>query len=381
MDELTARRAGGAETNVCARGSGDDASAAPLVEAVGRVVTGGSRVSEQDLAFLDYHLPPEFIAQTPLADRSASKLLHLERSTGKIHHRTFKDVPDLLKAGDLLVMNETRVTALRLFGHKPTGGQVELLLLKELSEGRYEALVRPGRRLKEGYRVELEEGITATIQADLGEGRREVAFEPLPNLRATLEAISFAPLPPYIHNELKDRERYQTIYARAGGSAAAPTAGLHFTQQIMDALAAKGVEIAKVTLDVGLDTFRPIQGSPDGHQMHGERCSVSEQTADMIARCEGRIVAVGTTSVRTLESFAVGRRRVEVGERVSRLFIRPGFEFQVVDGAFTNFHMPRTSMLLLIAALAGGTSVAKSYEAALKKGYRFLSFGDSMLIL
>lgn len=335
-----------------------------------------------DLSTFDYVLPDEAIAQTPLEDRSASKLLHLDRTTGEIHHRRFTEVLDLLHEDDLLVMNETRVTALRLFGNKASGGRFELLLLKEIAEGKYEALARPAKRLTVGSELFFQNGLICRIEQDLGEGRKVLQFQPTANQRAKIEEEGFAPLPPYIHTALKEKERYQTVYSAQGGSAAAPTAGLHFTNALLDQLRAKGVGTATVNLQVGLDTFRPLATENlDDHKMHGETCSVTTETAEKVAACKGRVVAVGTTTVRTLETFALGPKTLATGERVSTLFIRPGYRFQVIDGMFTNFHMPRTSMLVMLSAFAGKDLVAKGYEAALKNGYRFLSFGDSMLLL
>ncbi len=333
------------------------------------------------LGFLDYELPPEQIAQEPLADRSASRMLHLSRATGEIFHRGFRDCLDLLREGDLLVMNDTRVTALRLMGRKPTGAAVEALLMKRLGPLRFEALTRPGKRLQLGAVILFEEGLRATVEEAKGP-LRVLRFDPEPDFEERLDQVGLAPLPPYIGTPLRDRERYQTVYARVGGSAAAPTAGLHFTPELLGSLTNKGVGIAHVTLDVGLDTFKPIDVEDvSQHPMHGERCSVPPETVAAVAACSGRVVAVGTTSARTLESFATGPRALEAGTQVSRLFISPGYRFQVVDGMFTNFHMPRTTMLLMISALASEEAIERAYSEALKEGYRFLSFGDSMLIL
>lgn len=333
----------------------------------------------------DYELPPDRIAQTPLADRAASKMLHLHRDSGLIEHRAFREIVDVLQAGDLLVVNETRVTACRLEGRKLTGARVEALLLREIGLGEYEALLKPGKRLPAGSEIEFGPGLRAAVSEGGEPPVRRVRFlEPAePNaLRARLAAVGTTPLPPYIREPLADGERYQTVYAALGGSAAAPTAGLHFTPEILERLKSKGVGVAKVSLDVSLDTFRPVEADRlDEHAMHGERARVPRETAKAIAACGGRVVAVGTTVVRTLESFAEGRRRVAAGERVTKLFIRPGFEFQVVDGLLTNFHMPRTTMLVLVSSLAGRDSVLAAYREALDGGYRFLSFGDAMLVL
>jgi S-adenosylmethionine:tRNA ribosyltransferase-isomerase len=329
----------------------------------------------------DYDLPEELIAQTPLADRAASRLLHLSRVNGEIAHRTFRDAVDLLRPGDLLVMNETRVSAVRLNGQKKTGGAVEALLLHELSDGTYAAMLRSNRRMSDGTRIVFEGGLEASVVGSEGPSL-QVRFDAVPGLRARLEESGRAPLPPYIRTPLADRERYQTVYGRVEGSAAAPTAGLHFTREILTALAERGVGTARVTLHVGTDTFQPVRAEdPATHLMNGEMCTVPEETAERVARASGRIIAVGTTTVRTLESFAIGRRRVAAGEMCSKLYIRPGFSFQVVDGMFTNFHMPRTTMLMMISALAGRDAVLRAYMAAVENRYRFLSFGDSMLIL
>lgn len=334
------------------------------------------------LSDYSYDLPEELIAQTPLADRAASRLLHLERATGIVHHRKFRDAVDLLREGDLLVLNDTRVDAVRLYGHKETGGAVEALLLREEAPERYEALVRPGKRLKVGARAIFPGDLVAHVEEERPEGRKLLRFEARPDLKDRLAEHGLAPLPPYIHTPLHDRERYQTVYAAHAGSAAAPTAGLHFTPEILETLRKRGVQTTHVTLHVGLDTFRPMTAEdPSQHPIHGERCGISQDSASKIIESSGRIIAVGTTSVRTLETFAVGDRRVETGERLSTLFIRPGYRFRIVDGMFTNFHMPHTTMLMMLSALAGREAVMGAYAEAVQERYRFLSFGDSMLIL
>lgn len=334
------------------------------------------------LSDYDYELPERLVAQSPLDDRSASRLLHLDRETGQISHRQFKDVLDLLNPGDLIVMNDTRVTALRVFGHRATGGAVELLLMKDLGGGRFEAMAKPAKKLKNGDIVSFEGGLDGAIVGVGEEGLREVDFSAAPDWNERLQTIGSIPLPPYIHAKLERPERYQTVYAETGGSSAAPTAGLHFTPEILSALKSKGVETAKVTLDVGIDTFRPVMAENLGeHRMHGEICRVPQATSEAIRNAKRRVIAVGTTTVRALESLAKGHRDVESGETRSTLFIRPGFEFKVVDGMFTNFHLPRTTMLMMISALAGKDSVFLAYREAVERDYRFLSFGDSMLIL
>lgn len=335
-----------------------------------------------NLEDFDYDLPAELIAQEPLADRSASRLLHINRATGEIIHRKFTEAIDLLEEGDLLVLNNTRVSAMRIFGQKQTGGAVEALLLKELESGKFECLLKPAKRLKVGTTIEFESGLRATVTAKTDGGINQILFEETANWRETLESVSLAPLPPYIHTHLHDRERYQTVVAQHPGSAAAPTAGLHFTKDYLDRLIQKGIDMAEVTLHVGLDTFRPIQsGTLDDHIMHGEVCEVSQETVDKVANCRGRVIAVGTTTTRTLETFATGKRQLQAGKTTSKIFIRPGYEYQIIDGMFTNFHMPRTTMLLMISALSTQQTITNAYSEAVKLRYRFLSFGDSMLIL
>lgn len=333
------------------------------------------------LSDYDYSLPEELIAQTPLEDRAASRLLHLSKG-GDVEHRQFIEVIDLLEPGDLLVMNDTRVSAVRLFGAKSSGGAIEALLLKELAPGRFEALAKPGKRLKVGATVIFGTNLVAHVVEELDEGRKVFQFELVPDLMEQLDQIGLTPLPPYIHKSLDNKERYQTVYSKANGSAAAPTAGLHFTDEILRQLADRRIEIGKVTLHVGLDTFRPVQAEDlSEHKMHGETCILPAETAQKIAYASGRIIAVGTTTVRTLESFAVGKRKVDIGSKESKLFIRPGYEFQVIDGMFTNFHLPKTTMLMMISALAGKENIFRAYGEAIQNRYRFLSFGDSMLIL
>ena len=333
------------------------------------------------LSDYDYRLPDRLIAQTPLADRTASRLLVLPRAGGPARHLRFTDVPSLLREGDLLVLNDTRVSALRLLGRKTTGGAMEALLLSETAPGAFLALVRPGRRLGIGTKVVFED-LEATVEAALPDGARRLVFAPHPKLSERLREIGTVPLPPYIHAALDDPERYQTVIAREPGSAAAPTAALHFTSELLDRLRAQGVETATVTLSVGIDTFRPVEKDDlDAHVMHGEVCEVPPETAEAVARCRGRIVAVGTTSVRTLETFAEGPRRLATGRRTSRLFVRPGYEWRIVDGMFTNFHLPKTTMMMMLSALAGRERLLVAYDEAVREEYRFLSFGDSMLVI
>ncbi|MEQ1823361.1 MAG: tRNA preQ1(34) S-adenosylmethionine ribosyltransferase-isomerase QueA [Fimbriimonadaceae bacterium] len=330
---------------------------------------------------MDYVLPEDRIAQTPLENRSSSKLLVTHR-TGEIEHRQFGDVVYYLNEGDLLVLNDTRVTAWRLLGERETGGHVEFLLLHEEPGNVWLSMAKPGRRLKPGEVIKIARGaLRLSILSNEAGGLKRIQVEG-DNVERSLRMHGRVPLPPYIHQSLADSDRYQTTYAKTGGSAAAPTAGLHFTPEILDALRAKGVRTEFVTLDVSLDTFRPIQVSNlDEHVMHGETCRISEVTAKAISNAGGRIIAVGTTTVRTLETFASSRRRVEPGQTRSHLFIRPGYEFKVVDGMFTNFHLPQTTMLVMLEALIGKVGLERAYDAALANDYRFLSFGDSMLII
>ena len=297
-------------------------------------------------------------------------------------HRQFADCVELLVPGDVLVLNDTRVSAVRVIGKKLTGGVVEALILNRIDEFTFQALLRPGRRLPAGSRIQFAQDLEATVLDVDDDGIRAIEFLPTPQLWDRIVAVGTVPLPPYIHAALADTERYQTVYGSVDGSAAAPTAGLHFTPKILGELSANGVTIAHVTLHVSLDTFRPVQVEKlDEHVMHGEICEISSGAADLINRASGRIIAVGTTTVRTLESFAIARRHVGSGRKVSKLFIRPGYDWQVVDGMFTNFHLPRTTMLAMISALAAPKHVRAAYDEAIRDRYRFLSFGDSMLIL
>lgn len=326
----------------------------------------------------DYVLPEDRIAQVPVEPRDSSKLLVLDPNGGVIEHHRFHELPALLDAGDLLVVNDTRVTARRLLGQKATGGSVEALLLREVSPGTWEALVRPGKRIKPGTELHFGDGLTATVVGETAFGGRTLRFD---NPNGVSRAGS-VPLPPYIHAALESDDRYQTVFSDAPGSAAAPTAGLHFTAGLLDSLHVSGIETASITLDVSIDTFRPVQAeNPADHKMHGERYAIPDRTATAISRCKGRVIAVGTTTVRALESAAFGYRQVRCGESVTDIFITPGFEFKAIDGMITNFHMPRTTMLLLVAALCGIDNLRKAYKIALESDYRFLSFGDAMLIL
>lgn len=333
----------------------------------------------------DYTLPPERIAQTPLEPRHASRLMVLHRSGGTIEHSTFWNIGAFLQPADLLVINQTRVIPARIFARKPTGGRVELLLLKRLDENTWEVLAG-GKHVGGGLDLQLEDGPTARVVEALEGARRVVRFSA--PVEAYLEAHGQAPLPPYIHTPLADRSRYQTVYAVSDGSAAAPTAGLHFTPELMQNLQNKGIGFATLTLHVGLDTFAPVsEDDPEEHKIHSEWCELTPECAEAInaaSRRGGRIVAVGTTSVRTLETAAAG---ASAGERVAaycgptRLFILPGYNFRAVDALVTNFHLPRSSLIMLVSAFAGRERILEAYRQAVDMGYRFYSFGDAMLTL
>lgn len=337
-------------------------------------------------ADFDYDLPPEFIAQTPIEPRDAARLMVIDRQTGAIQHTCFNQVGQFLEAGDVLVINQTRVIPARLYARKiPTGGRVEILLLRRIDLLSWEALVG-GKALLAGRRFQVEDGPVAYITAVLDGARRVIHFDQ--PIESFVSLAGHVPLPPYIHTPLHNPERYQTVYAQESGSAAAPTAGLHFTPRLMDELAGKGVAFARITLHVGLDTFAPVtEAAPGEHPIHSEWCQLTEATAQTInqARRSGRrIIAVGTTSVRTLESAA---RRVKQGEVVSAyegptdLFILPGYSFMAVDALITNFHLPRSTLIMLVSAFAGREKILSAYQLAKESGYRFYSFGDAMLIL
>jgi len=357
-------------------------------------ILGGAVSSSQvsatpalDTALFDYPLPEERIAQTPLAERDASLLLHLPPGDAPPEDRRFRELPSLLRAGDLLVVNDTRVRAARLRTRTEHGGAVELLVLQNLGDGRYACLVRPGRRLTAGRSILAGEGLRATVEGEGGghPGARIVRFESEDGgVDSAIERLGTVPLPPYIHAALDDPQRYQTVFASGDPqSAAAPTAGLHFTPRIIDEINACGVETATVRLEVGLGTFAPIRSDTVGaHEMHEERYELPQQTADAIARTRargGRVVAVGTTAVRTLETCAAQPGLVTARSGSTRLFLRPGTPFNVVDGLLTNFHAPRSSLVVLLAAFVGVERWRDAYAHALRGDYRFLSFGDCML--
>lgn len=332
-----------------------------------------------------YDLPEELIAQTPLEKRDTSRLLALDKATGQIAHKHFFDIIDYLQPGDCLVMNDSRVLPARLLGHRPTGGAVELLLLKELGDNQWECLAKPGRKLLEGQEVIFGNGeLTATVICVKEDGNRVVKFHYEGIFLEVLEQLGKMPLPPYIKAELQDQERYQTVYSKELGSAAAPTAGLHFTNDLLDKIRAKGVNTAFVTLHVGLGTFRPVKAEEiSQHHMHSELCMISQQTADLLNETKAsgkRIVCVGTTSCRTLESLVNEDGTFEAKSRWTDIFIYPGYRFKAMDGLITNFHLPESTLVMLVSAFAGRENVLNAYKTAVKERYRFFSFGDAMLI-
>jgi S-adenosylmethionine:tRNA ribosyltransferase-isomerase len=332
----------------------------------------------------DYDLPKELIAQTPLEPRHSSRLLVLNRRNGSIVHSKFWDIDEFLRDGDLLVINRTKVIPAKVFARKITGGKVQLLFLKRINSLEWEVLVG-GKKMTPHQKVILQDGIEGEVINELEGSRRIVHFSA--PVDEELEQIGEMPLPPYIHTRLQDRDRYQTVYAQELGSAAAPTAGLHFTQELMAKLMGKGIQFAEVTLHVGLDTFAPVtEDDPSEHMIHSEWCQLTEAAADLINRIAqdgGRIVAVGTTSVRTLESSARGAPegiRVLPFSGATNLFILPGFHFKAVDAMITNFHLPKSSLIMLVSAFAGTGLIRKAYQEAINEKYRFFSFGDAMLI-
>ena len=337
----------------------------------------------------DYHLPEHLIAQTPLADRAASRLLVLDRQTGQKQDLHFDQIIDFLNPGDALVVNETRVIPARLFGIKPeTGGHLEVLLLNNTQGNQWECLIKPARRAKTGTQIVFgEDGrLTATVVSEGDHGGRIIEFSYEGDFLEILESLGQMPLPPYIKERLEDADRYQTVYAKENGSAAAPTAGLHFTDELLEAIKAKGVEIIPLVLHVGLGTFRPVSAdSIEDHEMHAEYYQLSQESADAIQAVQargGKIFAVGTTSVRTLETIAAkfdGQVRADSGW--TQIFISPGFEFKVVDHLITNFHLPCSTLVMLVSAFYNREAVLAAYEHAVEAEYRFFSFGDSMLIL
>ena len=335
-----------------------------------------------------FELPKELIAQTPLPQRDASRLMVLERGSGAVAHRHFYDLPEYLRPGDCLVMNDSRVLPARLLGQRvPGGGACELLLLNDRGGDLWECLARPGKKIRPGAEMSFGGGLLrARVEAVARGGNRIVRFDYAGVFLEVLERLGEMPLPPYIREKLEDRERYQTVYSRAPGSAAAPTAGLHFTPELLEQIAAKGVKLCYVTLHVGLGTFRPVkEEDPLQHEMHAEYCAVSEQAARTITetrRAGGRIVAVGTTSCRTLESFSDASGCFD-GARSgwTDIYIYPGYSFKCVDALVTNFHLPESTLIMLVSAFAGREHVLEAYRTAVGEGYRFFSFGDAMLVI
>ncbi len=332
-----------------------------------------------------FELPEELIAQTPLEKRDSSRLLHLNKVTGEMEHRHFYDLLDYLREGDCMVFNDSRVLPARLIGARPSGGSVELVLLRDLGEGRWECLSRPGRKTKPGTEILFGDGeLKATVEAVAEGGNRIVRFDYEGIFLEVLERLGKMPLPPYIKEELQDGERYQTVYSREVGSAAAPTAGLHFTKELMEKIAAKGVKLCFVTLHVGLGTFRPVKAEEiEDHEMHSEFCMVPEETAKIVTETKrngGRVIAVGTTSCRTLESFALEDGSLPVTSGWTNIFIYPGYKFKCIDALVTNFHLPESTLIMLVSALAGRENILNAYNEAVKQRYRFFSFGDAMFI-
>lgn len=338
-------------------------------------------------ADFDFHLPEELIAQTPLEKRDSSRLLIVDRETGQFSDQHFDNIIDQLEPGDALVMNNTRVLPARLYGTKPeTGGHVELLLLKNTQGDFWEVLAKPAKRLRVGTRVSFGDGrLTATVTEELEHGGRIVRFDYQGIFLEVLESLGEMPLPPYIHEKLEDRERYQTVYAKENGSAAAPTAGLHFTEELLDKIAAKGVKLVYLTLHVGLGTFRPVSvDNLEEHEMHSEFYSLSEEAAETLRQVKAsghRIIAVGTTSIRTLET--IGSKfegQIQADSGWTNIFIKPGYQWKIVDAFSTNFHLPKSTLVMLVSAFAGRELTLDAYQHAIDQGYRFFSFGDAMFI-
>lgn len=334
----------------------------------------------------DFYLPEELIAQTPLEKRDGSRLLVLDKESVAMEHRHFYDLPEYLHVGDCLVLNNSRVLPARLIGTRLGGGAVELVLLRDLGEGRWECLSRPGRKTKPG--TELFFGgreLKATVEAVAEGGNRIVKFDYRGIFLEVLERLGKMPLPPYIKEELQDPERYQTVYSRELGSAAAPTAGLHFTNELLEKIQAMGVKVCYVTLHVGLGTFRPVKEDEiENHEMHSEFCIIPEDTARTVTETKqngGRIVAVGTTSCRTLESFAKDDGTLEACSGWTDIFIYPGYSFKCIDALVTNFHLPESTLIMLVSALAGREHILNAYRTAVEEKYRFFSFGDAMFIM
>lgn len=333
----------------------------------------------------NYELPKELIAQTPYDKRDEARLMVLDKKEQTIEHKIFRDVLDYLNPGDCLVINDTKVIPARLYGKKDTGANVEFLLLKRLQGDEWEAMVRPGNKLKVGSRVEFGDGLLkAEILEVMPGGNRRVKFEYQGIFNEILDQIGLMPLPPYITETLKDKDKYQTVYAKYEGSAAAPTAGLHFTDELLQKVREKGVEIAKVTLHVGIGTFRPVKvENVEEHEMHSEHFYIKAEEAEKINKAKkngNKIIAVGTTSCRVLESAANENGMVKEMEADTNIFIYPGYKFKCIDNLITNFHLPESTLIMLVSSLAGRDFIMKAYEEAVKEKYKFFSFGDAMII-
>ena len=334
-----------------------------------------------------FNLPEELIAQTPLKDRSSSRLMVLNKETGEIQHKIFRDILDMINPGDCLVINETKVLPARLIGaRKDTGTRVEILLLKRNEDDTWETLVYPGKKARPGHIIEFGNGLLeAKIIKVLDDGNRIVKFNYEGIFEEILDKLGEMPLPPYIHEKLEDKNRYQTVYAKNEGSAAAPTAGLHFTPELMEQLKEKGVNIARLTLHVGLGTFRPVKADDiNDHKMHSEFYMIDKENADLINKTRengGKIITVGTTSTRTLESIADESGHIEACSGWTDIFIYPGYKFKIVDNLITNFHLPESTLIMLVSALAGREKVLNAYRCAVEEKYRFFSFGDAMYVV
>lgn len=335
----------------------------------------------------DFELPEELIAQTPLKNRDQSRLLTLNQSNGEIHHRQFKDIINFLKPGDALVLNDTKVLPARLLGHKKeTGAKIEVLLLKQLENDRWETLVKPGKKLRIGHEIIFGEGLlTGKVEEVTEAGGRIIHFQYQGIFNEILDMLGNMPLPPYIREQLEDKDRYQTVYAKHIGSSAAPTAGLHFTEELLEKIGKKGIKIVYITLHVGLGTFRPVSVEQiEEHKMHSEFYILSKEAADILNNVRnsgGKIIAVGTTSVRTLEANADEKTGMFTPKQGwTEIFIYPGYKFKAIDGMITNFHLPKSSLIMLVSALAGRELIMKAYKEAIEHRYRFFSFGDAMLI-
>lgn len=338
-----------------------------------------------ELSDFNYYLPEELIAQTPIEKRDESRLMVLDKNTGEIEHKIFKDIIDYLQPGDCLVRNNTKVIPARLYGKKETGANVEFVLLKNLEGDIWETMVRPGNKLHSGAKVIFGAGLLrAEILETLQDGTRKVKFEYDGIFNEILDKIGLMPLPPYIHESLKDNDRYQTVYAKYEGSAAAPTAGLHFTDELLKKIEEKGISIANVTLHVGIGTFRPVkEKNIEDHQMHTEHYYIKQEDADKInkAKLSGhRVIAVGTTSCRTIETIADEKGLVKACEGDTGIYIYPGYKFKCLDALITNFHLPESTLVMLVSALAGRENILNAYNEAVKEKYKFFSFGDAMFI-